>query len=740
MRIFRRAPDLSHSEVPEELIDKKEILDEIYTIVGKRFMNLEKIQQYLISIINEEQLGESLPLLQHAIMSLKSAPRGLSIAEDLLVASIRSIETIDVQEALDFGNQFLPEFPVVMALKAMVIYELRLGNDVGAQRLLDSIPHSPWSEQIQKRISRLANINCRILSEESAKSKFFPILKPSDRTQNSPEITAACLFDRFTFDCFAKEINLIPVFKKNWELILSNPDIQFFIAESIWSGHTGDWKFAMSSFDTAAGRELKKMLNYCNDRQIKTVFWNKEDPVNYDSFIDVAKYFDIIFTSDENSISRYVSDCGHDRVFSLPFAAQPMIHNPIRNRLPEHEICFAGSWYFRDHGNRKKDTELLIDAALKHGLHIYDRFHGTEDRNRFPEKYADYIRGSLSYEEVCMAYRVYKIFLNVNSVADSPTMFSRRVFEIMASSTAVVSTPSLGMEQMLGNQLSVVDSLVTAKREIIRLIDGDVERMIMAHQGYREVMKNHTYSHRMNRILSEVGIETEVSNPSLISCICVSNRPHLLEDIIEKFDSQDYHFKELIVLMESDDSQFADIKKKIVNRPEIILERATEEEVLGSLFNRGVQCSNGEYIAKWDDDDLYGPNYLSDSILPFSYSDASVVGKFESFMYHEGTDATYLRFSGNRTRYGDLVIGPTIVCRRSLLDEIPFPDLSVGEDTEFLSRVTDAGHAIYASDPYNFVYMRSSNLGEHTWKAKDEDLLRNSEKVCDGLSTDDIFV
>ena len=60
-----------------------------------------------------------------------------------------------------------------------------------------------------------------------------------------------------------------------------------------------------------------------------------------------------------------------------------------------------------------------------------------------------------------MAYRSYKIFLNVNSVMNSDTMFSRRVFEILASSTHV-STPSEGMKDA-SDGVKVVDTLDDAK-------------------------------------------------------------------------------------------------------------------------------------------------------------------------------------------------------------------------------------------------------------------------------------
>ena len=71
------------------------------------------------------------------------------------------------------------------------------------------------------------------------------------------------------------------------------------------------------------GEQLNKLIKYVKDRGLKTVFWNKEDPINYDIFIQSAKKFDYIFTSDSNIIPKYVEDCGHDRIYPLEFACEP---------------------------------------------------------------------------------------------------------------------------------------------------------------------------------------------------------------------------------------------------------------------------------------------------------------------------------------------------------------------------------------------------------------------------------
>jgi spore maturation protein CgeB len=626
------------------------------------------------------------------------------------------------------------------AVRNMVIYYIRLENIKRAQSLLNEFGDSSWKSEIQLRIDILTAQESQILAEESSESKFFQILKPVESEPTFTKITAACLFDRFSFDCFSREINLVPISKDDWRLVLSRSDIQFFFAESIWSGHDGGWKFAMSAFDTAAGDVLKEVLKECKKNKIKTVFWNKEDPVNYDAFIDVAKQFDIIFTSDVDSIPDYIRDCGHENIFPLPFAAQPIIHNPIRNKLPEHEVCFAGSWYIREHGNRKRDTKMLVDIAAEHGLHIFDRFHGTLNRNRFPAEYDDYVKGSLSYQEVCMAYRAYKVFLNVNSVFDSPTMFSRRVFEILASSTVVLSSPSIGMEEMLGTFVKSVENANEAKLELSSLLNNDIMRRELAHLGYREVMKNHTYSHRIRYIMSKLEIDTPPFETIFISCICVSNRPSLIDHIIKQFDEQNHETKELILMIEAADEEFESIKEKVNLRPDVKLKRVFSDEILGAIFNKGVDFSSGNYISKWDDDDLYGPSYLSDSIIPFKYSSASIVGKMEIFMYHEKTDSLYQKYPGQRHKYLQFIHGPTIIAKREVFEKVRFPEKSVGEDSGFLKNALNAGFKIYSGDPYNFVYMRSSDTKKHTYRPEDDVLLKNTKLISEGLSTEGVFI
>ena len=57
-------------------------------------------------------------------------------------------------------------------------------------------------------------------------------------------------------------------------------------------------------------------------------------------------------------------------------------------------------------------------------------------------------------------------------------------------------------------------------------------------------MQNHTYRHRLNLIFEKIGLKNNTDNADKkISCICISNRPHLFDEIIEKFELQTYENK-----------------------------------------------------------------------------------------------------------------------------------------------------------------------------------------------------
>ena len=131
--------------------------------------------------------------------------------------------------------------------------------------------------------------------------------------------------DTFTYNVFEPEGNFYQLSVDSWarEIQEIRPDMLF--VESAWRGKDGQWADKINYLS----QEIIDIIVLCRKMNIVTVFWNKEDPVDFETFIDTAKYFDYIFTTDENCIVRYEDNVNHKNVYLLPFSFQPKLHNPI---------------------------------------------------------------------------------------------------------------------------------------------------------------------------------------------------------------------------------------------------------------------------------------------------------------------------------------------------------------------------------------------------------------------------
>src|SRR5690606_11163781 len=151
---------------------------------------------------------------------------------------------------------------------------------------------------------------------------------------------------------------------------------------------------------------------------------------------------------------------------------------------------------------------------------------------KFPEIYRQYIVGKLNYNDMIKAYRLYQVFLNVNSVNDSETMFSRRVFEILASGTNVISSKSIGIEKLFP-EIVFVSKDEQDTRNYLEVLTNNVElARRRAVKGIREVYSKHLYSHRFQEILNKVGLNSEQKEKDGISIITSTKRPEFIDNIL----------------------------------------------------------------------------------------------------------------------------------------------------------------------------------------------------------------
>lgn len=584
----------------------------------------------------------------------------------------------------------------------------------------------------------------KILQPLKATSKLPPFPKIDGRFKKQYGIKFISILDEISHTSFESEFKLFQLNKASFETQIKGSTSLGFFIESCWKGNFGAWEYAFTSpnLQHQNAQNLLKALDIAKNRNFPIVFWNKEDPMHYDKFLPISSKCDVIFTTDSNKVKDYQRDIPNAKVDTLLFAANINICNPANRFRREHEnVCFAGSYYGVGHDDRKKQMDALLPTIIKFKGAIYDRMSQTgSERYAYPRKYRKFIRPAVPFREIVDIYKQFKIFLNVNTITDSPTMMSRRVYELLACGTPVISTPSLAIDEQFKGIVQVAKNAKEANKIAKRLLENEWEWLRISHLGYREVMLKHTYEHRAIQIANALGQNIQYEEP-LASIVLASNRPHFIDRIVENVSQQVYPNIEIIVIAQKyTEEQLSEIENKLKNSGKafkaIHIVRNDSEDTLGKRLNQGIALSKGEYVAKFDDDDFYFPNYLQDMLIPFKFGDYGIVGKKEIFVYLEGRDETFIRFKNNRHVETDFVAGPTLIISKKALNNLSFGDLNRGEDSNILEQAKKNGIKIYASDPFNFVQFRSKELNNHTWQVDEKFFTEKGFYVASGLARD----
>lgn len=556
------------------------------------------------------------------------------------------------------------------------------------------------------------------------------------------KVRALVVADEFTSVAFASEWHQTNPTPHDWRSLLDSGSYDLLFVESAWEGNAGTWRYHLVG-QSAPRPAIVDLVSACKERGIPTVFWNKEDPPHFEEFLDTARLFDHVFTTEESLLDTYKTAVGHSSVHVLPFAVQPLVHNPGRlGNIRRTSASVFGGMYFREkYPERRQQMDYLLPAAKKHSLDIYSR-NTAELKYQFPDRYVENIRGSLPYPAMVAAYHGYRVVINVNSVPNSNSMCARRIFEATACGAAVVSPPSDAIARFFpGGHISTPDNEASADSMIRALLRSDVYRDRLVHAAQREVWENHLYSHRVKSILTVLGKESSEES-EVVSVFITTNRPHSFESIIDNLRRQTFDNIELVVGSHGFnwDSEVVEKLRGIPGISRVVYLPLPADSSLGENLNTLVDNTSGDFLIRMDDDDWYGPNYVRDSVNAIKFSGADLVGKACTYIYFEEFGSTVLTYEGHEHRYTDFVRGATFCGPRSTFMENRFDAIPRSEDSSFLKGVLASGGTIYSADRFNFVVNRWSDKSNHTWKIDDVKLFASGTVAFQGNGVDQVAV
>lgn len=432
---------------------------------------------------------------------------------------------------------------------------------------------------------------------------LHPLEAADDLPQSTTELRIAAVLDPFSASSFAPACSLALLEPSRWADQIRQHKPHLLLVESSWTGKSGEWEGLVER----GSPEIRSLVMSCRRAGIPAVFWNKEDPLHFGAFLETARLFDHVLTTDSGCIPRYRRLLGHDRVGVMPFGVQPTIHHPICSEPRQASSVFAGAWYGRM-PERSRDFTRSADAlALAAELVILDRFNGKgQSYQRFPQRYQSAIRPAVTYEETGDVFRHHVIGLNLNTIKSSPTMFARRAFELAACGTSVYGNYSLGLHLLLDGDVVSSDEPERLLKEAWAELRDPEAKYFRARRlrALRTVMREHTWAHRV-QLIGKIALGRGIPLPTLSFAV--------LARVGDK--------GELDRVLEAFNRQSLDNLTLVLDAPaELAIPQAAKR--LGEWDGFGVQ-----WVALFHPDDYYGPHYLSDLAMAARWKLGDYIGK-----------------------------------------------------------------------------------------------------------------
>jgi len=565
---------------------------------------------------HEAELAELRRALEQQQAQIKSLTQELSkesdkrrVAEQRLIQARASMTYqlgYQLKNAKSLGG--LVRLPVSLA---------RLYRQASKQRL--SRAHQPAVLEAPK-VFEHAPADRPAEPEVLADARQSAALLPQRMAQGQLKI--ACIMDDFTFGSYQPEAQLQQLTPTAWQAELEDFQPELLFIESAWRGKDELWGSKVGH----NASELQQIVRWCKTRGTPTMFWNKEDPVHFETFLTTAKQFDFVFTTDMDCIHRYKAALGHEHVYFLPFACQPSVHNPIELYERKDAFCFAGAYYAR-YPERTRDLGNFVAKLPEfRPVEIYDRNYGKNDPNyQFPAEYQPFIVGTLPFSEIDRAYKGYRYAINLNSIKQSQTMFARRVYELLGCNTVTVSNYSRGVRLMFGDLVITTDSGEEMVRRLQALAGDEESSGKLRLAALRKVMLEHTYEQRLNYIVAKVS-GTPVANPLPdVAVLSYARSEEDLKAVLANFQRQTHTNSTLHLVLGRKVQQPTEKNTRV----HYLRHKELEGKGIGDVIG------NAELLAGMVAEDYYGPNYLLDMAIATRYSSANAFGKVTRYNYAE---------------------------------------------------------------------------------------------------------
>ncbi|RHB49649.1 glycosyltransferase [Exiguobacterium sp. AM39-5BH] len=328
---------------------------------------------------------------------------------------------------------------------------------------------------------------------------------------------------------------------------------------------------------------LEKLIIQARRKDVPVVFETTYDTNHYDRFSSLAAQCDYIFTSNEERLTDYMENAGHECVFVLRPGIDPLRFNPIGMRAGRQDMALVTN-AFPVHRFTNDLTMLAegVRAAKKPLLVLRER--NETSLSEAPQS----LRDALVLADEVQTERLKRAsdwILHVNEVKGSPTMTETAIYEAQARGNLVITNYNVAVNNDFPNVFIATSALDA--QGILDMFDSKEERYEHQLSGVRNIFSNHTMYDRFSEMLFALGIDKRVQRDVL-----VIGRGDT-EKMKAQFDRQSYP------------------QKRFVTEAEL-----TEADVRAA-----------DYVTVFDSRHTYLDYYVEDLVNAFKYTDVTFVTK-----------------------------------------------------------------------------------------------------------------
>lgn len=518
----------------------------------------------------------------------------------------------------------------------------------------------------------------------------------------------------------------------------------FLLLETSWVYQSKGWAEKLRKSTLRDNALITRLLAECRLRDIPTVLWFTLDRTNLDMFDHLHGQFTQTFASDPEVVRR-LSERGNSALPLAP-AVAPTLHNPFfaahdGDQYQRRDFGIASDSY-RELCSFDSNSPLpdLFAPALDHLFWIFEtRFTMRNNNARLGKDFRRRFLGCMQDVDRATILKNSQYYISgVTNPANSHGERARNMLEAMAAKSLVLTNaePFLDAVDPFLKRVSNGAEMRAALDETIN--NPHLQRM-MTHLAYREVMQNHTYADRLRSIAEVLGLSedrTSAQDDPMVTALVPTMRPELLPFVLNGYRQHNYKNLEMVVLLHSDTYGPDDVAPMLREDDRVRVVRVPEAQSISTVMNVGISESAGDYWARIDDDDYYGPNYFNDAMINRKFYDFDICGKSQWLIYFEAFKGVFTHKKDWAAHSGNTAIaGGTFLIKNSRDGRLQFDDRVQGfADVDFIGRAVDAGNPrIISSDPFNFLQIRRMDRRSHTWTA-DTSQIKRSEQICNGIN------